>query len=51
MANKDLNIIIRATDQASKTIKDIGGGLENFAERNRRTFQKMAWYGTAAFDD
>ena len=49
MANKDLNIIIRATDQVTKTIKDIGGGLENFAERNRRTFQKMAWYGTAAF--
>ena len=49
MANKDLNIIIRATDQATQIIKNIAGDLENFAERNRRTFQKMAWFWTAAF--
>ena len=49
MANKELNIIINAIDRATAPIKKVGGELSSFAEKNKRTFQKMAIGWTAAF--
>lgn len=48
MANKDLNLIINAKDEASSTIEKVGWKLSEFSERNKRKFQWMAAAGTAA---
>lgn len=49
MVNRDVSIVIRAVDKASAEIKKVGSGLSSFAEKNRRTFQKMGLIGGAAF--
>ena len=49
MANKEINIVIKAIDEATKTIKGIGDWLSWFAEKNKATFAKMAVWGTVAF--
>lgn len=49
MANKEINIIIKAVDEATKTLKGIGDWLSWFAEKNKATFTKMAVGGTVAF--
>jgi hypothetical protein len=42
MADKELNIVVRVLDQATKEIKKVENDLKGFAERNKATFQKMA---------
>lgn len=42
MANKELNIIVKVTDQATKQLQAVSKDVESFAERNKATFQKMA---------
>jgi hypothetical protein len=42
MADKELNIVVRVLDQATKELKKVQGDLNSFAERNKATFQNMA---------
>ena len=48
MAN-NIQIVISAVDKATAGIKGVWKELEGFAERNRKSFQRMAIWGTAAF--
>lgn len=49
MANKELNIVVKVTDQATKQLQKVQWQVEDFANRNKATFQKMALWGSAAF--
>lgn len=49
MASKDLQLVISAVDKASREIKDIWNNIQGFAQKNRKTFQRMAVGWTAAF--
>jgi len=49
MATKDIQIIVRALDQASWPIKKMGNEMQDFVQRNQTNFKKMAAVWTAAF--
>lgn len=49
MADKQISIIIKAVDDATKTIKTVGWDLSALAKNNQDNFAKMAWIWTASF--
>lgn len=49
MANKEINLIINAIDKATWPLKQMGGELSFFAERNKTLFKTLAVWWTAAF--
>lgn len=49
MATSNIQIVISAVDKATAGIKGVWKELEGFTERNKRNFQKMAGFWTAAF--
>lgn len=48
MSNKELNIIVKVTDQASKQLQAVSKDVESFANKNKAVFEKMAWYWAVA---
>lgn len=48
MSNKELNIIVKVTDQASKQLQAVSKDVESFANKNKAVFEKMAWYWAIA---
>lgn len=49
MSNKSLEVLIHATDNATKVIKWVAWNLQDFAKKNEATFRNMATAGTVAF--